>query len=118
MRKVEFEFDVDDIVHVKRFVNITGIVKMCAYDRSGNNYYVTADKRSEWWHEDQLEMDRELYRTVMGTPPDEMEREEKRKELIEARELLREIEAIADNEAVVIMCQNYFEQLKKLEKKT
>ena len=39
--------------------------------------------------------------------------EERRKELVEARELLREIEAIADNEAVVVMCQNYFEQLKE-----
>ena len=41
--------------------------------------------------------------------------EEGRKELVEARELLAEIEAIADNSVVVDMCQNYFEQLKKRE---
>jgi len=41
--------------------------------------------------------------------------EEGCKELVEARELLAEIEAIADNSVVVDMCQNYFEQLKKRE---
>jgi len=54
MKEVLFKYDVNEIVCVKA-INIRGVVKMCAFDRGGIAYYITTDKSSEWWHEDQLE---------------------------------------------------------------
>lgn len=54
MKEVLFKFDVDDIVHVKKLPIVVGVVKMCSFDRGGISYYVTSEKSSEWWHEDQL----------------------------------------------------------------
>jgi hypothetical protein len=54
MKTVEFKFDIDQKIRVKK-IGFIGIVSMCALGRAGNDYYVQTEKGGDWFNESLLE---------------------------------------------------------------
>jgi hypothetical protein len=54
MKTVEFKFDIDQQVKVKK-LGVTGLVSTCAISDAGITYYINTARGGEWYAERLLE---------------------------------------------------------------